>query len=127
MLDCLYSCCSLLNRLCPHSPSEKEFSQALLSMRDIHYSRQSSLYILYIFTVAYPQLRAGGKVLTDLITLYCWIHKELKCLVDKSYAKSNGLEEIITRGHKKFPALDLPNVYERVKSENHIPHTHTQL
>ena len=70
--------------------------------------------ILYKFIMEYTRLKVGAKLLPDLIKLYNWIHRELKCLVDEKYAQDNGLEEIITKGDKLFPKLGLCGLYEKV-------------
>ena len=66
----------------------------------------------------YQRLKAGAKLLPNLIKLYNWIHKELKCLVEKDYACDNGLEDIITKGDKMFPNLGLCSLYESITGNN---------
>lgn len=107
----------LLRLRYPCCPSIDEFSQVLLSSEGIHDAEQNEFHILSKFTVAYPQLKVGGEILPDLIEFYNWIHRELKFLVEETYALKNGMEEIITKGDKKFTDLGLHNLYERVKGE----------
>ena len=78
-------------------------------------STEAAQSILTRFCLEYPRLKAASKVLPDLIRLYLWLHNELKCLVDKEYACQNGLEDIITKGKRKFPEHHLDELYERVK------------
>ena len=84
--------------------------QALQQSSDNIESRQ----ILCKFIIEYTRLKVGAKLLPNLIKLYNWIHRELKCLVDEKYAQDNGLEEIITKGDKLFPKLDLCGLYKKV-------------
>ena len=99
----------------PHFPSEMEFTQSLQSLISVcEHSTHSRLQILSKFTMEYPRLKAGAKLLPELIKLYNWIHRELKCLVDEGYAQDNGLEEIITKGNKMYPKHDLCGLYKRV-------------
>ena len=92
-------------------PSEREFTQALQLSCDGSECKQK---ILYKFSIEHPRLKIGAKLLPDLIKLYNWIHRELKCLVEEKYAQDNGLEEIITKGDKLFPNLGLCSLYEKV-------------
>ena len=91
-----------------------EFTQALQLLISVSEDEQKRLHILAKFTMEYPRLKIGAKLLPDLIKLYNWLHRDLKCVVDEEYAMNNGLEEIITKGDKKFPYLDLCNLYARV-------------
>ena len=72
------------------------------------------IQILHKFTLEYTRLKVGAKLLPDLLKLYNWIHRELKCLVDEKYALENGLEEIITKGEKLYPKDGLCTLYDNV-------------
>ena len=76
--------------------------------------------ILNKFVMEYTRLRMGAKLLPDLIKLYNWIHRDLKCLVDEKYAQDNGLEEIITKGDKLYPKLGLCELYAKVTGNEAI-------
>ena len=104
----------LVRKLNPHFPTEMEFTQALQLLISVSEDAQKRLHILAKFTMEYPRLKVGAKLLPDLIKLYNWLHCDLKYVVEEEYAMNNGLEEIITKGGKKFPHLDLCNLYSRV-------------
>ena len=91
-----------------------EFTQALQLLVSVSEGAQKRLHILAKFTMEYPRLKVGAKLLPDLIKLYNWLHHDLKCVVEEEFAINNGLEQIITKGEKKFPHLDLCNLYSRV-------------
>ena len=104
----------LLRLHSPHFPTEKEFTQALQSSISLSEVVKKNLHILAKFAMEYPRLKLGAKLLPDLIKFYNWLHKDLKCVVEKKYAIENGLEEIITKGEKMFQDMDLCNLYARL-------------
>lgn len=98
----------------PYFPSEMEFTQALQSSISVCENTKEKFSVLTKFAMEYPRLKLGARLLPDLVKLYNWIHRELKCLVEESYAENNGLEEIITKGDKLFPDIDLCKLHQRV-------------
>ena len=64
-----------------------------------------------------PRLEAAGSLLPDLIQFYNWLHTEGAYKLEKGYALNNGFEEFISKMDKRYPAIELHQLFERMRGE----------
>ena len=99
----------------PYFPTIEEFYHTMLSHSDFGNSPEDPLYIVSQLTLNMPRLEAAGYLLPDLIQFYNWLHTEGVYKVEREYAFRNGMEHFITKMDKKYPAIEVPALYERIR------------
>ena len=93
-----------------------ELSNTLLSSTAVN-NTSNELYVLSKFILEHSHLQVAGALLPDLLELYHWIHTDLAYLIPRQYAQEHTIEEVITKVDNKYPALNLQQLYERVKGK----------
>ena len=99
----------------PNYPTVEDFCQSTLSSADIGRTPEHHLYILSQLALQLPRLETAGALLPDLIKFYYWLHTEGAYIVEREYAHNNGLQDIITKGHKKYPEMELNSMFENMR------------
>ena len=108
--------CRCLETYYPHFPTMAELSHTLLSSVDVN-AASNELHVLSKFVLEYPHLQITGTLLPDLLELYQWIHTELAYLINYQYAQKHTIEEVIAKVDNKYPALNIQQLFERVKGK----------
>ena len=62
----------------PHFPTEQDFIHSVLGSGNIQsHTQDGDLYLLGRFAQEWSRLKAGGKLLPDLLAFYQWLHTSL--------------------------------------------------